>query len=266
MNRASRRSEAPANLSQSVRQRLKMYSLASSAAGVSLLALAQPGEAKVVYTKVHQVIGTNGVYELDLNHDGIGDFLILESGNPSSRSTTQIRNELFAKEALGNAVEGSIASSRHLASALKRGAWIGPRQRFISKGYNGEAMANVFRSDLSATTYGRWVNVNNRYLGLRFRIDGKTHYGWARLTVHLQGDSITAVLTGYAYETVPNKNIRAGQTTDQRDDSTIGAGSADSDSSGPAAAEFEPSSNPLNPASLGKLALGAQGVPSMRRP
>jgi len=48
-----------------------MYALAASAAGVSLLALAQSSEAKVAYTKVHQVIGTNGIYSLDLNHDGI---------------------------------------------------------------------------------------------------------------------------------------------------------------------------------------------------
>jgi hypothetical protein len=55
-----------------------MYTLAASAAGVSLLALVHPAEAKAVYTKVHQVIGPDGSYKLDLNHDGITDFTILE--------------------------------------------------------------------------------------------------------------------------------------------------------------------------------------------
>jgi len=41
----------------------------ASAAGVSLLALVQPSEAKIVYTKSHHVIGTNVICGLDL-HNG----------------------------------------------------------------------------------------------------------------------------------------------------------------------------------------------------
>jgi len=43
---------------------------------------------------------------------------------------------------------------------------------------------------------------------------GRTHYGWARLTVRGNPNSkIFATLTGYAYETVPNTNqsSRAGR-------------------------------------------------------
>jgi hypothetical protein len=41
---------------------------------------------------------------------------------------------------------------------------------------------------------------------------GKTHYGWARLSVSLNFDKFTALLTGYAYETIANKPIIAGKT------------------------------------------------------
>jgi len=54
----------------------------------------------------------------------------------------------------------------------------------------------------------------DRYLGLRFSIKGKIHYGWARLNVKVAEGSdfdITATLTGYAYETIPNKPIVAGK-------------------------------------------------------
>lgn len=64
-----KRSSAPSNtvsLSESVSHQLNMYVLAASAAGVGMLALAQPAEAKIVYTKAHHVIGTDGVYLLDL--------------------------------------------------------------------------------------------------------------------------------------------------------------------------------------------------------
>src|SRR5580692_11533978 len=65
-----------AHLSDSVLHQLNLYALAASAAGVGVLALAQSAEAKIVYTKTHVVIGTNNIYELDLNHDGLADFKI----------------------------------------------------------------------------------------------------------------------------------------------------------------------------------------------
>ena len=74
----SPRSRKPANLSESIHQQLNMYALAAGAAGVSVLALAQPSEAEIKYTPTHVVIGKGGVsiYNLDLNHDGITDFTI----------------------------------------------------------------------------------------------------------------------------------------------------------------------------------------------
>jgi hypothetical protein len=65
-----------ANLSESANHQLHMYALAARAAGVGVLALAQSTEAKIIYTQTHVVIGTNHIYSLDLNHDGIADFKI----------------------------------------------------------------------------------------------------------------------------------------------------------------------------------------------
>jgi hypothetical protein len=62
---------------------------------------------------------------------------------------------------------------------------------------------------------GPWANdgkgVNDRYLGLRFVINSEIHYGWARFNVRIW-NAIFATLTGYAYETIPNKSIIAGRT------------------------------------------------------
>ena len=55
---------------------------------------------------------------------------------------------------------------------------------------------------------GPWYNVPNRYLGLKFYVKGKAHYGWARLKT----TACHATLTGYAYETIPNKPIITGKT------------------------------------------------------
>ncbi|HXM22470.1 MAG TPA: hypothetical protein VN948_14535 [Terriglobales bacterium] len=263
MKRSPQASETSFVLSQSLQRRLNTYAFAASAAGVSMLALAQPSQAKVVYTKAHQVIGQNGVYNLDLNHDGTVDFLIQEWDNGAFSSS----NALLADAALGNAVRGSKVGFRYLAAALQRGAPIGPKRRFITGGNNGEVMVSITHFTTGGTSYinGFWANVRNRYLGLKFKIDGKTHYGWARLSVQLQQFHVTATLTGYAYETIPNKEISAGQTDSGADGSLASPNLPNSDTSGSGASVVNPSDSPQS-TSLGALALGAQSVPPRRRP
>ena len=74
-------------------------------------------------------------------------------------------------------------------------------------------MASVRQSDtVFYKCYGQWYNVTNRYLGMKFKIHGKTHYGWARLNVFFHGFTLTGTITGYAYETIANKGIIAGKT------------------------------------------------------
>jgi hypothetical protein len=252
-----------ANLSESLHQRLNIYALSAGAAGVSMLALATPAEATIVYTKTHQVIGTNGVYPLDLNHDGTIDFLVQEIGYLSYSS-----NGLWAKEAFGNAVEGSVVTTsygiqRYLAAALKKGARIGPQQGFIRNTYSfGETMVRVF-CDHGCSTRGQWVNVKNRYLGLKFQIDGETHYGWARLSTELAPPHhITTTLTGYAYETAPRKGIRAGQVCC---DANGAVAEPWTPPKAPDPTATEPASS-TQPAALGRLALGARAISSWRQP
>jgi hypothetical protein len=211
----SSRPRKRAHLSESLLRQLNSYALAASAAGVGILALAQPAEAKIVHTPAHVTIGLNGSYKLDLNHDGTTDFVIQQVDLCNSTTCNGFDRKLLAKEALGNAVAGSINKyAIHYASALNAGAGIGPHRRFISGGYNGEIMGWVAKDQDFSTIYywGRWINVRNRYLGLKFKIKGKFHYGWARLDVQTSGGNITGTLTGYAYETVPNKPIIAGKT------------------------------------------------------
>jgi len=104
-----------------------------------------------------------------------------------------------------------------------------------------------------------WVNggkgVKNRYLGLKFKIKGKFHFGWARLTVTTEKNGFTAALTGYAYETIPGKAIVAGATQGADDtDKNI-------EQSNPAALTVPTP----EPAVLGALAMGAPGLSIWRR-
>jgi hypothetical protein len=244
----------PSKLSDSVHHQLSMYALAASCAGVSLLALTPSGEAEIVYTKTQQVIGYNGIYDLDLTHDGTVNFLIQEIGYSQNTTTLQLSRWLLAKAALGNA----IAGQGNYASALKAGADIGPGGRFINGGSNGATMAFVslfsgFNSRHHRTE-GDWVDVKDRYLGLKFKIKGNFHYGWARLKVQAGNGKITGTLTGYAYETIANRSIHAGQTKDDSPPDAIR----------PAAATPDPGVAPG--ATLARLALGVHNVLDRRQP
>jgi hypothetical protein len=63
MKRSSRPLKT-AELPRSLHQQLNSYALAASAAGVGVLVLAQPAEAKIIYTKAHHLIPPNTHYNL----------------------------------------------------------------------------------------------------------------------------------------------------------------------------------------------------------
>ena len=189
-------------LSDSMHHHLNMYALAAGAAGVGVLSLTQPAEAKIVYTPTHRVIRTGHTVPIDLNHDQITDFTISNYAFSTSEIWGRTLRALPAGS--GNQVVGKRGIGLvYYAYALSKGAKIGPRKPF-----SGKVMA---ASGVEYGYVGPWRNVSGRYLGLKFLIKGRVHYGWARLSVTANG-SITAKLTGYAYETVANTPIIAGKT------------------------------------------------------
>jgi len=245
MKKSSGTRKTSVNLSESISRQLNMYALAAGAAGVGVLALAQPVEGKIVYTATHHVIGRNSRFILDLNHDGKGDFII---SNAYYCDTDLCQTDLIAKPTTGSrGVAGHHSGGGwEFAYALKGGAKIGPKVPF-----SAFFMVLAFsRGTCSGGLGSKWCNVKNRYLGFRFKIHGKIHYGWARLSTN-KGDGIKATLTGYAYETVPNKAIVAGRTKGL-DEASIG---------GSDAVLIAPT---RKLATLGALAVGAPGL-SVRR-
>ena len=229
----------PVNLCDSLHQHLHMYALAASAAGVSVLALVQPGEAEVIYTPVQVTIEPNSSYNLDLNGDGIVDFTIR---NRTWNTTSGWYWNLFLQHPAGNAVAGHISAYGFpWAYALASGMRIDKADRHFVAG-RASMVYYIYNWD-GRFEKGSWIYANNRYLGLKFKIEGKLHYGWARLSA--QSDAVT--LTGYAYETTPDKPIKAGQ--EQDNDDSVGQRDP--------AAMREPGQKP---ATLGMLARGAKGL------
>ena len=154
------------------------YATAASAVGVALLATAPTAEAEIIYTKARVTIG-RGVtshYHLDLNHDRIGDFSIgFCSCEPHGTALS-----ISSMRGVGNMVMAA-ASHPYSAAALKAGAPIGPKQAFQLLEIRMATTGSYFYGRYSG---GPWAGgVFDRYLGLKFEINGEFHYGWARMTV-----------------------------------------------------------------------------------
>jgi hypothetical protein len=181
--------------------RLNAYTLAAVAAGVGLVASAQPAPAEVIYTPTNENLRRNMLVNIDLNHDGITDFTLFNVfsnfGNRRSWLLLVYRDS------------NEVAGKSDNAAALTAGIPVGPAAEFQSN--NVVHMARVYSSyGLIKSESGYWRDAHDRYLGLKFMISGQTHYGWARLNVEASKNGIRAALTGFAYETVPNRPIIAG--------------------------------------------------------
>jgi len=224
-------------LNSTLEKKLAVYISAAGAAGVGLLAAAQSAEAKVVYTATNTVVTTP--VEIDLNNDGIADFTIGFYGY-LHQALLDVKPQVR-----GNGVRGNGE-----AACGFFGVPVGPGEKFAFNSYhqNGVFMAGFYFYGISSS-FGPWANVTNRYLGFKFLIDGQAHYGWARVSVTNEIRSV--VLTGYAYETTPNKAIVEGHTS--------GAASAD------AIVPANRLSAGSLPATLGMLARGSDGLFAWRR-
>jgi hypothetical protein len=195
-------------LPQILDNQLKSYAIAAGATGVALLALAQPSAAEVIYKPAHAPIPSRyfPTY-LDINGDGIPDFRFNNSSRPGGHYESDF---LFV-----DPLTGGVIVSSGLAAALPKGALVGPSDQWVQGtcfmagtylfGYFGRYVHNY---------YGLWNDVENRFLGVSFSLDGETHYGWIRMNVNLGKIlDVRAIVTGYAYESVANAPIRAGQTS-----------------------------------------------------
>lgn len=211
-------------LSDSLNRQLNAYALVASAAGVSVLALAGASEGEVVYTETYRVTHTGAPLYIDLNHDGINDFLV-RTNFYRGTSGTDVGISACGYRNADNVVAGRRFSSGSgyffsAAYALPAGARIGPKGNF-SVDLPFMAQEHFNHVGYQYSDLGPWAGagkgVTDRYLGFKFVILGEVHYGWARLSVtaghERQFDDVVGTLTGYAYETIPDKPIIAGQIT-----------------------------------------------------
>jgi hypothetical protein len=211
------------SLNDRLNKSLLSYAAAAGAAGVSVLAMPQAADAKVIYTPADRAISTGS--RLDLNNDGIPDYAFHSNLNICGTcGYFEIQALKFNK---------IMSGGNPLASGIS----VGPEDKFRA---GDGIMIDWCTCSGNPNTGGPWLGIQNEYMGFEFSIKGAAHFGWARFSVTDKG-AIT--LTGYAYETVSLKPIVTGDTEGADNDSV--------DRDKPEASS--PSS------SLGSLALGIAG-------
>jgi hypothetical protein len=248
MSRGPHARSNAANPAESTNHLLNAYSLAAVTAGVGMLALAQPAEGSVVITKTNIQINFGSQVSIDLNNDGVNDFTLAAEGANYDHSFYGT----FAAIPLngGKVVGGNRGALGPYASALAKGANIGPSAHFSTSVARQQITVERFNGLASASTiityYGKWTpGSGNHYLGVKFLIKGAAHYGWIRLSLSKNSEQ-SGTVTEYAYETVAGKKIGAGNTTD----SSVAAAQT------PAQQRVSSLKGP----SLGMMALGADGL------
>ncbi len=195
-------------------------------ASTLLAILASQAQAQIVYTDIvpDTVINLNGeTYHLDLNNDGTADFDIyhyqaLSCPAPCSSSGWVRPASIKIVDPLGaNAWADTLLQPAEL-----------PPQRVID---DGLIWNNSLGTVASITTHciatvceplmatGNWsdgISMDSlRYLGLRFSSGGATYYGWARLSMYSPFEHVLGyILKDYAYNSVPDEPILAGEGAD----------------------------------------------------
>ncbi|MFI5172555.1 MAG: T9SS type A sorting domain-containing protein [Chitinophagales bacterium] len=189
--------------------KLKMY----SAMATTVFATGAVN-GQIVYTDIEPDVifdSSGDAYFLDLNDDGITDFLLYMATNTNPGVFMGI---IPYVSGVGS-VAASTGSSVYIYPLVQNAGDI------ISaglpwEGYNGP----VFQSMLSlyyafAGTYGNWMDVSDGYLGLRLNVGVVTTYGWARLDA--SADGFTFTLKDFAYNSALGASICAGDSVGPSD-------------------------------------------------
>ncbi|MEO8149644.1 MAG: T9SS type A sorting domain-containing protein [Bacteroidia bacterium] len=146
-------------------------------------------------------------YNLDLNNDGTVDFTLYTSalGDTCPGHT---RRRVYVNSQSGNATVTLMMNANDLIdNNLAFNASIGTLRS------NTKPPGLVWTS--CSVGWGSWTSTSDHYLGLQLTVGPSTYYGWVRLNVaiYLQGPGVVSfIVKDYAYNSIPNQPILAGQT------------------------------------------------------
>jgi hypothetical protein len=151
----------------------------------------------------------NQSYAIDLNNDGINDFNLdagtLQNG-AGGGSGALISVSFFDSNKV------AVNASSGLAKAIGINTKLSSSQTFAQSG------SSSLKSTYSiGSGSGLWQNGVTKYLGVQLKVGSNYYNGWIRLSVsvaaHEWDASASFTVMDYAYNSIPNQTILAGETS-----------------------------------------------------
>ena len=219
-----------------MKSKLKHY----SALAASVVAL--DASAQVVHTNINDttLVNNGDYFDIDLNNDGILegriefiDYLTTSSGGitfnvQGAEVDSLVNASINIMNSSSSTTTGSTTStnSTYVAAALNLNANINNSLNNWSNGGSttsttstssafdgvliGGKGVTITSTTTSTISAGQFPGNGDKFMGVKFTIGTSIHYGWLRLDMSVNADSIT--IKDFAYETTPNTPILAGDT------------------------------------------------------
>ncbi len=199
-------------------KRLARY---SSTAGIMMAIAPVCTNAQISYSGEQNIsLSSNGdTYSLDMDGDENTDFKFeLEKYNSSYTDTN--RNVFFSNyyneiKIRNNSATANSWINKPLSKTSysinksdtnftnTNTTYLAIKIKRLKRYSNNETNYETYKS-------GNFLDTENKYLGVKFKIGTDTHYGWIRLTIPANASTLTIV--DWAYETTADEGIKTGAT------------------------------------------------------
>jgi hypothetical protein len=229
---AKLKSRKTTQLSSLMDHRLAAYALVATAAAAGVPAFAQTGPDAPAYSPA-----TATGMGLPAFAENRPNAIVYTSANISFTGSVS-RGKNIGIDFVGSGTVGiSIRAYGHGNRTVNEGSWTfksgqarwfgSAMPRALASGDRIGPHANFSGSNLMLRSewtdhpsskhicFGPFQNAQSMYMGVRFSSFGETHFGWVRVSAHCGGGKsrtyVAGTITGYAYNTIPNEPIKAGQ-------------------------------------------------------
>ncbi len=176
--------------------------------------------AQIVYTDVNPdstLYCSNCTlnYNLDLNNDTNNDFILTTFHYAPPQKGISKQSQVTASPLNGNAIKDTLVNSINVSIPLQFNTVI-DNNLLLNQSWQTsgpQILKNgVFDGGSDDVVWGLWDSLTDYYLGLRILQSGQAYYGWVRLRVDISIYYASVIIKDYAFNSIPNQPILAGQT------------------------------------------------------
>ncbi|MBK7763951.1 MAG: T9SS type A sorting domain-containing protein [Bacteroidetes bacterium] len=171
--------------------------------------------AQIMYTDINPdikdtIIATGIIDSIDINNDGIFDLRFSGNRTYSGSWGPAPTTVTYSVSLKVTPLNGSEIKTNSTGFPLKM-----DQNDTINSGgnWNNAAGQILCSRSTSAGPLGNWSGFTNAYLGVKIISGGQTHYCWVRMgvTVTMRGSSFITTIKDYAYNSISNQPILAGE-------------------------------------------------------